>query len=403
MTPELEKRKLRSWIDSFVEYTDGLPTPLLYRRWGAIATLAGLLERRVWVVTAGREAYPNLYTLLVGPPGVGKSEVLREVQRVWKSAGNLPGGRKLHVAPDNMTKAALIKVLSKASTRMVLSDVDLVEYHSLNVVSSEFSVFFPAYDKEFMSVLTQLYDCLDEYYEERIHSGDTRIANPQLHLIGGTTPGFLSSTFPDVAWTMGFSSRLILIYAAEPVKVQLFSNDLGRPKNLWADLEHDAKIIAQLYGQLNWSPAASTLLESWHAGGGQPAPTHPRLTTYNTRRILQVLKLCTIACVSRTSSMIIEQEDVSTAIAWLLEAEQFMPAIFKDMQGASSGGSNILLDLHHWALSLPQPIPEGRIINFVAQRVQYPNQVLPLLQIAIKQGMFEVNTTTNQWTTLGGQ
>ena len=401
MTQELAKRRLRSWIDSFVEYTDGLPTPEIYRRWGAITALSGLLERRVWVVTAGREAYPNLYVLLVGPPGVGKSEVLREVQRVWKAAVDLPGGRRLHVAPDNMTKAALIKVLSKAATRMVLSDVELIEYHSLNVVSSEFSVFFPAYDKEFMSVLTQLYDCLDEYHEERIHSGETRIPNPQLHLIGGTTPGFLSSTFPDQAWTMGFSSRLILIYAGEPVRVSLFSNGGGRPQGLWNDLAHDAKLIAQLYGRLIWSPDAAEFLEDWNAKGCQPAPTHPRLTTYNTRRILQVLKLTIIACISRTSKMVILPDDVSTAISWLVEAEQHMPHIFRDMQGASSGGSNILLDLHHWAMSLPQPIPEGRIINFISQRVQFPNQVLPLLQIALKQGMFEAKD--NKWTALGGQ
>lgn len=407
MTQENAQRRLKSWIDTFVEYTNGLPTPEIYRRWGAINALAGLLERRVWVKTAGREAYPNLYTLLVGPPGVGKSEVLREVSRIWKSVKDLPSGRKLHVAPDNMTKAALIKTLSKASTRLVLSEIDLVEYHSLLVVSSEFSVFLPTYDTTFMSVLTDLYDCRDDYTEERISTGESFIPNPQLHLIGGTTPGFMASTFPEQAWTMGFSSRLILIYCEEPVRVSLFHGN-SRPENLWAALVHDAKSIAGLYGQLEWLPSAAALLEAWDESGRKPVPTHPKLATYNTRRILQVIKLVIIAAISRSNEMKVREEDVTTALAWLIEAEQHMPSIFKEMNSGGGGTSSLLLDLHHWALGVAAktgPIREGRLINYVSQKVQYPSQVLPILQLAVKNGMFEISgpDEARLWTPKGGQ
>jgi len=398
------QRRLDYWIDRFVEHTEGFPTPLIYRRWGAIHTLAGLLERRVWTVTAGRELYPNLFVLLVGPPGVGKSDILREASKMWKSMRDLAGGRKLHVAPDNVTKAKLIKTLEAASTRLVLSDTQLLEYHSLQVVSSEFSVFLPEYDKTFMSVLTQLFDCLDDYSEGRISTGDTAIPNPQLHMIGGTTPGYMATTFPEAAWTMGFSSRLIMVYHGEAVEVDLFGEQ-KRSNSLWDDLVHDAKLFMNLYGKLEWTPEAIELITSWNKTGRLPVPSHPKLTTYNTRRIIQVIKLCIIASVSRSNELIIREDDVATAIAWLLEAEQFMPEIFKEMGGAQGGTGGLLLDLHHWAMSeytkRGKPLREGLVIGFLAQRVQYTNQIVPLLQLAIRNGMFEVND--NLWTPKGGQ
>lgn len=398
------QRRLDSWIEQFVEYTDGISSPIRFRRWAAINALAGLLERRVWVVTRKRALYANLFTLLIGPPGVGKTEVIREVSTVWKEVKDLSGGRKLHVAPDDMTKAALVKTLAKATTRLVLSDIELVEYHSLLASIAEFSVFLPTYDMVFMSVLTDLFDCRDDYNQSRAGEGDTFIPNPQLQMLAGTTPGFMATTFPEQAWSMGFSSRLVLVYEGQGVDTPLFS-DSALDAKLHTDLIHDAKIIAQLYGQLSWTHEAQDLIQGWVSEGCKPVPTHPKLTTYNIRRVVQVLKLCMIACVSRRDNeFTISAEDVTTAIAWLLEVEQYMPEIFKEM-GGGGGAGGLLLDLHHWAMGLAakglREIPEGRIINFVAQRVQYTNQVIPILQLAVKNGMFSV--ADGKWTPIGGQ
>ena len=70
------RRKLGSWIEAFLEYTEILPSPPLLRKWAAISYVAAAMERKMWVRTMGADLYPNLYTFLVGPPGVGKGVAL---------------------------------------------------------------------------------------------------------------------------------------------------------------------------------------------------------------------------------------------------------------------------------------------------------------------------------------
>lgn len=296
-----------------------------------------------------------------------------------------PNGGRLHVAPSNSTRASLIKELQRASTRLVLSASELHEFHSLLVASTEFSVFLPTFDEAFLSTLTNLYDCEDEYRETRVEE-ERKIPHPQLHILGGTTPGWLASTFPELAWSMGFSARLILVHSEEAQHVKLFGAP-ARSDALWSALVHDAKLIAKLYGRLTWTPEAQAVVSQWYDAGCKPVPDHPRLATYNVRRLLMVLKLTTIASISRNSSFAILDDDVITAIAWLLEAEQHMGSIFKGMGGGQ--GANVLAELFHFAQGAKGPnglIIEGKLINFLSSKVQL-HQIKPTLDLAVANGM----------------
>ena len=74
-TSESGKRKLESWIESFVNQTANLHSPPIFRKWTAINTIASTLEQKVWLQTS-RPLYPNLYTFLVAHPGIHVDLVL---------------------------------------------------------------------------------------------------------------------------------------------------------------------------------------------------------------------------------------------------------------------------------------------------------------------------------------
>ena len=145
---------LPCWIEGFLEYTENLQLPRSIRLWSGITALAGLLERRVWTTTIRGPMYPNLFVLLVTPPGIGKSLIINPVKGIWQDT------EQLHVAPNNMSKAAFLDVLQDSGRAVKIpNELEMLNYHALNVAASEFGVLCPANDMEYLSVLTQVYDC----------------------------------------------------------------------------------------------------------------------------------------------------------------------------------------------------------------------------------------------------
>jgi len=274
------------WIDSFMAYTEGQPTPPRFRRWAAIGAIAAALERRVWTVTMGRPTYPNLYVLLVGPPTAGKTVAIDIVYDFWRET------KALHLAPKGMTTAALVDSLKEAAHNR-LYEGRLVEYHSLQIAAPEFGTFIHAHDLEMMANLNDIWDSPRTYGQKRRHvnGGKTiEIMFPQINILAGAQPGFLASVMPEEAWSMGFTSRLLMIYGQEAPQVSLFSG-----KTLQVDtakhLQLQMSKMTKIHGQFQWTPDAANEIERWHATKLTPEPTHSRLQHYTGRRVRQYLKV----------------------------------------------------------------------------------------------------------------
>lgn len=361
------------FVSDFMALTEGVPSPEIFRRWSAIAAVAGALERRVWVRTGQKTAFANLYTLLVAPPAVGKF-VIEEVRQLWTET--LEPDSKLtafKVAPDNMTKASLMDTLAKAKAIRLIPAGPALTYHSLLIAAEEFQVLLPVFDQEYIGALNSIYNNKTRHEEARRH-GPARelvIDFPQLNILGGAQPSYFVSTFPEEAWTTGFARRIIMVYAGDAPFQELFYDpviELGLRKQILAKLAH----FSQLYGAMLWTPPAAEAIGAWHKKGGPPAPTHSKLVHYNRARSLHATKLAMISAISRTGSLIIDTIDVSRAISWLVEAEKLMPDIFREMIGKSD--SQVIEEMHYfvqatWARQKQKPVLGADIMRFLLTRV----------------------------------
>jgi hypothetical protein len=375
------------WIEDFLDYTSGLPSPKIFRQWAGIAALAGALERRVWVMSAGRPVYPNLYTLLVATPGVGKN-VIQEAHNLWFQS------KKFKVAPNSITKAGLVDALAEAGTTIVLSD-DLIEYHTMLVASAEFGVLVPAHDLEFLSVLNYIFDNPPSYSERRrwVNGGkEIVIVNPQLNIIAGTQPGFLSALLPEEAWTMGTTSRLIMVYASEAVQVDLHLEEHGAVHEYTAkNKSHGQALIDRLsalfdiHGAFYWTPDAARAAKSWYDNKCPPQPGHSKLFHYIPRRFIHVLKLAMVSSASQNDKMIITLEDFDRAREWLLDAELKMPDIFREMTQRSD--TQIIQEMHLFLWGLyskkKEAIHESHLVDFLQARVP-SEKVFRIIEVAEK-------------------
>ena len=152
------------FIDQFVKFTEERPSPEIFRKWAAITTLSGALEKRVWTMTKAGPQFANLYVMLVAPPGVGKSQAINPAEQILKAT------KKYHIAPNSVTAASFIDALVKAHRTVLLPDNKILQYHHIFVFAAELGVFLNTHDLNFLSIINELFDHKDSYREERRHS-----------------------------------------------------------------------------------------------------------------------------------------------------------------------------------------------------------------------------------------
>ena len=389
-------RRLGSWIDSFLEYTEILPSPPLLRKWAAISFVAAAMERKIWVRSMGSDLYPNLYTFLVGPPGVGKGVAINAGERILRAVPDL------QVGPTDMTAASLIDALHEAVRRHtdLRSQTPFVEYNSLTVLSRELGVLVPSWDSALMNNLTDIYDGFTVEQKRRGKELKIKILNPQINILGACTPSYLNQVMPQGAWDQGFISRSILVYSGDHTTRDPFLEDelSEYSARMYNELLHDLKSIASEYGRLQFTTPAATAIRAWIKGSCQPEPTHMKLQSYNSRRIGHLLKLCMVASLSRRADKIITIEDYSEALNWLIEVESSMPEIFKAMSSGGDSGAMEEAWNYVWTIYSKErkPIVEHRIVHFLRERVPAHN-VMRVIEIMVKSRMLKTSITDNQF------
>lgn len=332
-------------------------------------------ERKVWLTTVKGKLYPNQYILLVGGAGIGKS-LCTNLAYDFLDTIRTPD-TPFHIAPTSVTKASLIDALASAERRVVrpMEIPSVNAFNSLSVVANEFGVFLPSWESEFMSVLTDLWDCRRYAETRRTAKIKLEIPNTQLNLLSADTPAHLTNLLPEGAWEQGFMSRILIVYSGENIYTDLFA-EFDLDKELEENLIHDLKEIYSLWGEVEVTEEAKIAISEWAAKGGPPIPDHPKLQHYCSRRAAHLLKLCIIASVSNDSEKIVTVEHFSKALSWLIELESFMPDVFKSMK--IGGDGRVMEECWHFIYQIymkegKKPVAEHRIWRFLQERTPAHN------------------------------
>ena len=374
------KRSLGSWIDRFVEVTANIESPVLFRKWTAIATIAAVLEQKVWIVTSS-PMYPNLYTFLIAPPGGGKS---RAIDLAHDLISALPDP---YIAPTSINAASIIDHLLECRRIILNMPEPPIEYHSMSILVGEFGTFMSSYDDDLMAILTDFYNVRP--YGQRRRGGQLKIniKRPSLNMLIGSTPSNLLKFMPENAWGQGFASRILFIYADDKEII----DDFAREKvELPEDLIHDLRIINSLVGQFSVTDEYREMVNAWREADENipPKPTHPRLQHYCSRRKEHLYRLSMVSAIDRGNTLLLTKEDFTRAMYWLIEAEKQMPQIFSTASGEHSD-SAIMDEAVHMIQMKGGKIEEGQLIRFIRQRVP-SHAVMRIIEVMEKEGLVKI-------------
>jgi len=304
--------------DQWDIFTSNLKSPQSFLDMAFYFMIGAALQRRVWLGPTNMPICPNLYTILCGPPGVGKglsiipvTQLLRhhkykganmtEEQKIEKM---IVAAQKANAPTDTLvllrqSKEALeqIKQANKTPTKLEellfpmgadattfeslvgqhanavrvfhldkpheMAPSGIYTYHSLCVCVEEASSLFRKHAETIVQYLLAAYNCQDYEYRTK-GRGDDIIKRSSLSLLGGTTPEFMRNAFGDRLLGEGFTSRAMFVYADknrfEGWRIAELTQEQLRAREI---LLQRLKELGALFGQCRMSEDSIALMDMY--------------------------------------------------------------------------------------------------------------------------------------------
>ncbi len=258
-------------------------SPDLFIEWSWLCLVAAALQRRVWYSNDTYPQYANMYTLFVGPPGVGKGLQLDQLCAFLKhhkkpnSASEIERHVKLGqgqevdtllfpFAADSTTFESLMQEFVAASDIFEVpgtTPVKKVVHASLIFALDEFTSIFKKHAEDIVTTMCTAWNCKDITRKTK-RNGNNLLRNPCLNMFAGTTPDNLIKLQRTEIVDTGFSARIMLVYAKKPR-----GRDIKIPK---PDAAQEAaresilgwlKVLSNVYGEVNYTLEAEDYLRAW--------------------------------------------------------------------------------------------------------------------------------------------
>lgn len=344
---ETSARKLPDLLNGYIQYQENTEPPNIYKKWCGVSLLAAALQRKVHLQWGTLRFYPNLYIILVGPPGKARKGT------AMKPLRNHLTHLKVALASESTTREALIQRLEEAATisQGDTKTFDMEPHSSLTVCSDELTSLIGYNNKELMANLADWFDCADSWTYRTKTSGTNEITNLFLNILAATTPELIQATMPFDMIGGGLSSRMLFIYAKSKGKRVSYPGMTPEQDTICKHVSHDLEQLYKMQGVFKVSEDFMAIWDTWYMQKPEGNPLKSRfLDYYWERREVHLIKLSLIMSASRSNEMVIRACDFNRANEWLTEAECFMPYAFQGMGHRDdavtiSGVMNMIADI----------------------------------------------------------
>ncbi len=344
----MPRRHHPDWISAYTNlFASRSEAPESIHWWTACSMIGGACTRRIWIDEKTFRYYPNLFTIIVGPPAViAKSTTLGLGINILSNLDHIS------IGADDTTYPALIVDLAKRQSDIQDTfpeddmDAEWIRQCAITLPISEFGTFFDPNDEKMVNGLTDLFDCRPIKIKDTKFAGRDVVEHPFVNLIACTTPDWINDKLKASIGGWGLSSRFIFVYADKK------SQYIPTPSKLWKfdeyekgvrELTNDLLEISQLAGPLYRSDEAEEIWSDWYHSAMKEIEEYNNKPDHNTwisyflgRKQVHIQKLSMILCVARGDSLIISKDDLSNAIEKVNLIESGIKNIFTNLPQANS-------------------------------------------------------------------
>ena len=337
MSRVLKKPFHESFIDCVSPHTD---IPDTFIIWSALSLVGAVLKNNVYFQIGTYTLYPNMFIVLVGPPGVGKGASMNILEQMIIDT---KPNQVVNTLSDRITAERIIERISDGwSTAPQLKNMQLVlgkNDHNCLLFSSEIRVLLGASDW-MLEFLEEAWSKTTYEYQTK-NKGNVAIDNMCCSLLAASVPDFLRNVNREahMVITGGFSSRCLFIYAENPSKDLPFPEPLKKnvkSKALYDNLVLDLQEIGTLRGEFVIDTGARLRFETFLRlnRAASSKDDSEAVANFRARIKAHILKLAMIFSVSRDNSLHISDMDMVNAIA---EIQKILASLSKLFRGAGEG------------------------------------------------------------------
>lgn len=239
----------QGFFDLYTQYAEEFTdAPSIIHRRVALSLLSICLNRNVHLAQGARNLYPNLWMVIVAP-----SSFYRKSSSLWI------GEDILKRIPDHQLLLAKEYSYEKF--------VEEMSHNSVGVfIANEFKTFMSVLGREYnagmQSLLTDLYDCGDDYTRKTRGGGEIAIKEPFVNILSASTMDWLVSSVKDEDMAGGFLPRFLIVHAKEKGKSMPFQPPCDPVKR--KELIQILTMACKIRGACHYSEAAKKAYSEWY-------------------------------------------------------------------------------------------------------------------------------------------
>lgn len=332
---------MTNYLEDYFTYLGENEAPDMFHVWCAYTTLSAAIGRRVWLQHGEACHYANVYILLVGNAGSGKSFAMGRANRLVAALKNVAITQPVEtvegiirfIAGDPLHKNAKGEpdpIYSECHNVRTWPDGTLKDVHEVLLVANEFIDFIRINPSFWTGLLNNIYD-LDYYGYRTKNSGNDTITGPYVVLLGGI-PTEVGKKLQDLdIINTGLARRTILQYGERkydaPVAEPSYTDaQKAAQQRLLDRLKH----IQTLSGPIRRTPDALSWWKAWYDKHSTTLlkRSTPATLGWLSSKPIQVLKLAMLNSLAMRDDLIITPQEFELAIAYLDVTEKSFPMIF---------------------------------------------------------------------------
>lgn len=318
--------------------------PPYFYFWVGVATMAAAMRRRVWLNMGTFVWYPNLYTLLVAPPGVIQKSSTSDLGiRILKKIPGMVQG------PTTLTWQSLYDAFLDAGDEFPISPTETITQYPLYINSPELGISLNMKDTDMINQLIHMWDGYELKKRTRM-DGELLIPTPCLNIIACTTPSWIAENVPQYLIGGGLTSRMLFVYGEKKERYiaypqQVIPEDyIAKQEMLTRDLER----ISQVIGPFTLTPEAYEWGTEWYRDFHEnqaPKLDKTLIGGYIARKQTLVHKVAMVLSLSQGNSLIIDRATLERAVLLITELEKNMPQVYNRIgMSNDANASEAILD-----------------------------------------------------------